>query len=172
GAGTDEEMLIDIIMSRNAAELRAISDQYHHQFHRDMREDILSELNGKLKRVFIAALSMGREAGPADPARVNSDAEMLRKATKGMGTDEAAVFQVLFSRSMLHLRAVFAAFTQAYGKSVRDIMKSEFGGKVEDAVVAVVDWAMDPAMSAAVMLHRSLKGLGTDEERLQCVLAT
>ncbi|GIQ83793.1 hypothetical protein KIPB_005165, partial [Kipferlia bialata] len=122
--------LMDVILCRNAAELRAIADQYEHQYHRNMREDILSEFSGKLKRVFIAALSMGREAGPADMSRVNEDVQALRKATKGLGTDEAAVYQILFSRSMLHLRAVFTAFTQAFGKSVRDIMKSEFSGKV------------------------------------------
>ncbi|GIQ88185.1 annexin, partial [Kipferlia bialata] len=97
GAGTDEAMLMDVLLCRNAHELKAITEAYERTFHRNMREDVLSEFSGKLKRVFIAALSMGREDGPADPARVQSDAQALRKATKGLGTDESAVFAIMFS---------------------------------------------------------------------------
>ncbi|GIQ88145.1 annexin [Kipferlia bialata] len=172
GMGTDNVTVMDIVLARNAAELKAIAAAYEKLYHRDMKEDILGEFTGKLKRVFIAALSMGRECGPADPSRVNSDAEMLHEAFKGFGTDETAVYQLLFSRSMMHLRQVFTVYEQTHGKTVRDMLKKEFGGEVEDCVVAVCDWCMDPAKAAAVILHRSLKGLGTEEARLECCLAT
>ncbi|GIQ85571.1 annexin [Kipferlia bialata] len=175
GAGTDEDILIDIIMSRTPEELRAISDMYQTQYSRDMAEDVLGEFKfkGKLKKVFAAALAMNRETGPTvDADRVQQDIEELHKATKGLGTDESAVFEVLFSRSVPHLREVFAGYEEAYGKTVRDVMKSEFKAKVEDAVVACVDWVTDPSLSAAVMIHRAIKGLGTNEKRLECALAT
>ncbi|GIQ89061.1 annexin, partial [Kipferlia bialata] len=172
GMGTNEQCLIDIIFCRSNDEIKAIAAAYEKTFFRNMKEDILDEFSGKMKRVFIAGLSMGRESGPADPSRIDSDVQALRKATKGMGTDEAVVYSILFSRSHLHLRAVFAAFAQAYGKGIRDIMKSEFSGKIEDAILCVVDWVNSPATAAAVIIHRSIKGLGTDDKRLIACLAT
>ncbi|GIQ85083.1 annexin [Kipferlia bialata] len=172
GAGTDNQMMMDIVLARNAAELKAIAAAYEHLYHRDMKEDILNDMDGKLKRVFIAALSMGREFGPADPSRLESDVEELHDAFKGLGTDETKVFQILFSRSMMHLRQVFVMYEQTYGKTVRDTLKKEFTGKIEDCVVAVCDWCTDPAKAAAVILHRAIKGLGSDEDRLEAALAT
>ncbi|GIQ86996.1 annexin, partial [Kipferlia bialata] len=171
GAGTDEQMLIDVIMARNAFELKAIAAAYKREYQSDMVTDILEELTSKLKPIFTAALAMDREAGDAKPTRINGDVQKFRTATEGK-VDKEAVFEILFQNSMLHNREVFATFERTYNESVLEILEDKFKGDEEDSVLAVAQWCMDPAMLTASIIKRCFKGIGTDEKSLDALLAT
>ncbi|XP_063045738.1 annexin A5a [Engraulis encrasicolus] len=98
-----------------------------------------------------------------------SDAELLRKAMKGIGTDEDTILMLLTSRSNRQRQEIKAAFKKAHGKDLVKELKSELGGKLEDLIVALMS---PPASYDANELHKAIKGAGTEDSVLIEILAS
>lgn len=95
--------------------------------------------------------------------------EALRKAMKGLGTDEKAIIALLTDVSNEQRQVLKAAYKQMYGRDLVDDLKSELGGKLEKVVLAL----MTPAVFYdARELRAAMKGAGTDEGCLIEILAS
>uniref|UniRef100_A0A672R9D1 Annexin n=1 Tax=Sinocyclocheilus grahami TaxID=75366 RepID=A0A672R9D1_SINGR len=102
----------------------------------------------------------------ADPLK---DAEVLRKAMKGFGTDEQAIINLLGSRSNRQRVPLLVSFKTAYGKDLIKDLKSELSGNFEKLVLATLK---TPAQYDAYELKEAIKGAGTDEACLIEILAS
>jgi len=102
----------------------------------------------------------------ADPLK---DVEVLRKAMKGFGTDEAAIINLLGSRSNRQRVPLLVTFKTAYGKDLIKDLKSELSGNFERLVLAMLK---TPAQYDASELHDAIKGAGTDEACLIEILSS
>ncbi|XP_040176556.1 annexin A11 [Rana temporaria] len=97
------------------------------------------------------------------------DAEVLRKAMKGFGTDEKAIIECLGSRSSKQRQQISLSFKTAYGKDLIKDLKSELSGNFEKTILAMMK---APALYDAYELYEAIKGAGTDEECLIEILAS
>ncbi|XP_067277237.1 annexin A11a isoform X2 [Pseudorasbora parva] len=102
----------------------------------------------------------------ADPLK---DAEVLRKAMKGFGTDEQAIINLLGSRSNKQRVPLLVSYKTAYGKDLVKDLKSELSGNFEKAVLAMLK---TPAQYDASELKEAIKGAGTDEACLIEILSS
>lgn len=102
----------------------------------------------------------------ADPLR---DVEVLRKAMKGFGTDEAAIIELLGSRTWKQRVPMVAAYKTTYGKDLLHDLKSELTGNFESLVLSMMK---TPAQLAASELKEAIKGAGTDEACLIEILSS
>jgi len=96
-------------------------------------------------------------------------AEGLRKAMKGLGTDEEAIIESLANVTNEQRQVLTAAFKQMYGRDLIDDLKSELGGKLEKVILALMTPA---AFYDARELRAAMKGAGTDEGVLIEILAS
>ena len=91
------------------------------------------------------------------------DAEALRKAMKGFGTDEAALIKIVANRTNVQRQQIKAAYKATFGRDLIEDLKSELHGKFEDAMVALFT---EPIEYDADQLREGMKGLGTNEDTL------
>lgn len=106
---------------------------------------------------------------PASPFDPEADAGVLRKAMKGLGTDEAAIINLLTKRSNDQRQSIRLKFKVMYGKDLIRELKSELSGNLEGLILAF----MEPqTLYDAKCLRRAMKGAGTDEAVLIEILCT
>ncbi|KAH9498198.1 Annexin A6 [Bulinus truncatus] len=106
---------------------------------------------------------------PYEPFNAEADAEVLRNAMKGLGTDEDALINVLAYRSSPQRTQIVAAYKTMFGKDLVSDVKSETSGNFCEALKGLL---LKPSEFDAHMLRGAIKGLGTDEEVLIEILCT
>ena len=92
-----------------------------------------------------------------------ADAQALRNAMKGFGTDEAALIKIVANRTNQQRMAIKEAYKTAFGRDLISDLKSELRGKLEDAMVALFT---EPIEYDCDSLKNAMKGVGTDEDSL------
>ncbi|KAL6562963.1 hypothetical protein OROHE_005550 [Orobanche hederae] len=86
---------------------------------------------------------------PDHPSPV-ADAEALRKACQGWGTDEKAIISILGRRNAIQRKLIRQAYEDLYQEDLVKRLESELSGDFEKAVYR---WILDPEDRDAVLLH-------------------
>ncbi|XP_053257356.1 annexin A4 isoform X1 [Podarcis raffonei] len=101
--------------------------------------------------------------------RADEDAQKLRKAMKGLGTDEDAIIDILVNRNLAQRQEIKIAYKSTIGRDLIDDLKSELSGNFERVIIGL----MTPITLYDVQeLKRAVKGAGTDEGCLIEILAS
>ncbi|ORX91638.1 Annexin [Basidiobolus meristosporus CBS 931.73] len=95
--------------------------------------------------------------------QANQDAQALRTAMKGFGTDEKAIINIVSQRTPEQIATLSHAYKANYGKSLADAFRSETSG---DFGYLLQGFAMPQPEFECKCIHNSIAGLGTDEDAL------
>ncbi|XP_013392205.1 uncharacterized protein LOC106160214 [Lingula anatina] len=106
---------------------------------------------------------------PYEGFNVQQDCEVLRKAMKGLGTDEKAIIQVMGYRTSTQRQDIVRQFKTMFGKDLISEFKGELSGNFYKAIHAL---CLAPADYDAYELQRAVKGLGTDDDCLIEIICT
>ncbi|OMP03638.1 Annexin [Corchorus capsularis] len=82
------------------------------------------------------------------------DAEVLRKACQGWGTDEKAIITILGHRNAAQRKQIRQAYEQLYQEDLIKRLESELSGDFERAVYR---WILDPADRDAVLANVAIR---------------
>lgn len=85
------------------------------------------------------------------------DADLLKKATKGLGTNERMVISIMCTRTKAQLDAVDMIYRKRYGRTLREYCERELGGDLKEFLV-YTQMAQDEA--DAHIIHNAFSGLG------------
>ncbi|KAL4943739.1 hypothetical protein BDV06DRAFT_220902 [Aspergillus oleicola] len=101
------------------------------------------------------------------PGDFRREADTLRKAMKGFGTDEKALIQVLAKLDPLQIAAVRATYTSHIKRDLYSDVKSETSGYFKQGLLAIID---GPLLHDIALAREAVQGIGTKEWLLDDVL--
>ena len=169
GAGTDEDLLNEVLVGRSNADMQAIKQAYHHTYHRNLEHDVRDDLSAKTERLFAMILAATRqeESAPVIPQSIDADVTEIHRCTEArVGAEQLTVCSILSNRSDNQIRAIAHAYEHKYRRSLEKVFVHEFSGHMEDVLVQMVRCGADRAMRDAINLESAMAGMGTKDEML------
>ncbi|CAG5012031.1 unnamed protein product [Parnassius apollo] len=174
GIGTDEDVLIEVMCTMSNHEIHVIKQAYTAIYGTLLEDDLRGDTSGNFKRL-MTSLCMGNRSEDfhVDQQKARDDARSLLQAGElRLGTDESVFNAVLCSRSFPQLAAIFQEYHNLTGHDIDDAIKAEFSGDMEKALRAIVKVVRNKPLFFAERLHKSMKGLGTNDRQLIRIMVT
>jgi stress response protein SCP2 len=162
GFGTDDNTLISVICSRPKLHLERVDRHFHALYHESLRSCVEGDCSGDYKRLLTSALT------PQDKI----DAEFVKKACDGIGTNEAVLVELFAPRSNARIQAMKQQYEARYGQPLVDRLNSELSGHLKKVIIELLKAQRDEnevadeelARVQASKLHEAGVGKwGTDE---------
>lgn len=157
GFGTDEAAIIAILCNRTNAQRQAISEWFLRDLGRDLLKDLKSELGGKFEDVIVGLMSP-----PIDYL-----CEQLHKSMAGMGTDEAALIEIICPQTNEAMKEIVRRYEALYNRPLVQQICSEVSGDFARLLTLISTGVRDPvhkvnpaeARQHAEMLYKAGAGL-------------
>ncbi|XP_026066956.1 annexin A3-like [Carassius auratus] len=174
GAGTDTNVLIEILASRTNKQIKELSAAYSEITKKTLTQNLKTEVSGDFgKAILLLAEGARDESTSVNADKAREDAKALYQAgEKRLGTDESKFIEILCKRSIPHLRQTILEYKNISGKTLQKSIEKEMSGKLEDLLVAIVKCVMSTPAYFAEKLYKSMKGAGTDEKTLTRVMVS
>ena len=163
GLGTDEDAIIKIVANRKNSERQQIKESFKKQFNRDLIKDLKSELRGKLEDVVVGLFQTPYEY----------DCSQIKKAMKGIGTDEDALIEIIATRPNWYIQQIHKTYREMFGKELITDVSGEISGELKDLIVSLLQCARDESFKVdnnvckekAESLYKAGEGkMGTNEK--------
>ncbi|XP_062985414.1 annexin A1 isoform X2 [Elgaria multicarinata webbii] len=174
GLGTDEDLLIELLASRNNREIRDASKAYHEVYKRDLIKDIVSDTSGDFQKALVAMAKGDRDENPhVNEELADNDARALYEAgERRKGTDINVFTNILTTRSHPHLRRVFQNYTKYSKHDMNKALDLELKGDIENCLTAIVKCSTSKPAFFAEKLHLAMKGSGTRTKTLNRIMVS
>ncbi|KAL5412911.1 hypothetical protein PMIN04_009648 [Paraphaeosphaeria minitans] len=169
GLGTKEAALDDVLIGRSNADVNAIKAEYHNIFKKTLEADLKGDLSAATEKMYMMVIAARRaeDSSPTMPQAVEQDVTELQRGMGNMISKNASsVCDLLFTRNDAQVRAIAQSYQQRFHEPLVKTLKSKFSGHMEDALVLLVERAIDRAEAEATRLEDSMAGLGTKDELL------
>ncbi|NXN28010.1 ANXA6 protein, partial [Nycticryphes semicollaris] len=199
GMGTRDNTLIRIMVSRSEIDMLDIREVFRTKYEKSLYNMIKEDTSGEYKKALlklcggdddaageffpeaaqvayrmwelsaVAKVELRGTIQPTESFNDDGDAQVLRKAMKGLGTDEGAIIEVLTQRSNAQRQQILKAYKAHYGRDLMADLKSELSGSLAKLILGLM---LTPAQYDAKQLKKAVEGAGTDESVLIEIMAT
>ncbi|XP_060917126.1 annexin A4 [Labrus mixtus] len=169
GTGTDEAAVTEVLSHRTVAQRQRIKEVFKQAVGKDLADELSSELSGNFRSVVLGLLMLA-------PVY---DAYELKYAMKGAGTEEAALIDILASRSNAEIKTINAFYKKEYGKSLEDAVCGDTSGMFQRVLVSLLTAGRDESdnvdnaqavLDAKEIYEAGEARWGTDEVKFLTVL--
>jgi annexin A7/11 len=130
GKTKDEDKIIDLITKRTNEQRQRIKDSYNSLYNSDLIKDLQKSLSGHFQDVVVALFY----------TPVDYDCFQLRKAVKGLGTDEDALIEILATRSQNDIEQIKVRYAEMYpGRTLVKDIEGDTSGGFKKILLALLD---------------------------------
>ncbi|XP_077389034.1 annexin A6 isoform X1 [Festucalex cinctus] len=199
GLGTDDNTLIRIMICRSQIDMLDIRECFRLGYEKSLYNMIKDDTSGDYKRTLLnlcggdddlageffpeaaqiaykmweissmTKVKLRPTVFPSSEFDPAADAQALRKAMKGFGTDEDAIIDIVARRSNAQRQAIRQTFKSLLGRDLMKDLKSELSKNLERLIIGLM---LTPAEFDAKMMRKAIEGAGTDEHALIEILVT
>lgn len=129
GWGTDEKTLIKILSKQDPIQINTIRQQYSARYHKDLIKDLKSETSGHFEDLLVH-IAWGPLIG---------DCLALKAATKGAGTKESVLNDILIGRSNADINAIKAEYSKVnQGSNLERDLREDLSAATEQMFVMLI----------------------------------
>ncbi|KAL7526423.1 hypothetical protein ACHAXR_001482, partial [Thalassiosira sp. AJA248-18] len=160
-----------VICGRSNAEIDMLKKAYFKRYNKDLSNLISSELGGDIKKLALACLQgMEEDFDPTyhTESKAREDAKAFYKAGQGkrMGTDEAALFEIIRKSPHRFLKMIDTA------KTIGDRIMHETSGDYEKLLLQIVNvaWPGTPQVGGEVVEQKPDVETEPNVVKLGCVM--
>ena len=130
GKNKDDNALIKLVISKTNKERLQMKDEYNSTQNSDLIEDLKSAYSGHFKDVLV-----GLFYSPLD-----YDCYQIRKAVKGLGTDEEALIEILTTRTSEKIEQMKLRYKEMFpGRDMVEDIKSDTSGSFWTVLKALLE---------------------------------
>ena len=130
GKNKDDNALIKLVISKTNKERLQMKDEYNSTQNSDLIEDLKSAYSGHFKDVLV-----GLFYSPLD-----YDCYQIRKAVKGLGTDEEALIEILTTRTSEKIEQMKLRYKEIFpGRDMVEDIKSDTSGSFWTVLKALLE---------------------------------
>ena len=130
GKNKDDNALIKLVISKTNKERLQMKDEYNSTQNSDLIEDLKSAYSGHFKDVLV-----GLFYSPLD-----YDCYQIRKAVKGLGTDEEALIELLTTRTSEKIEQMKLRYKEMFpGRDMVEDIKSDTSGSFWTVLKALLE---------------------------------
>ncbi|KAB7507839.1 Annexin B9 [Armadillidium nasatum] len=162
GLGTNEDDIIRILTQRTLNQRMEIQEKYQQIHGRDLAKDLEKELSGIFEKVILSLLK---------PLPLFF-AEQIKHATKGAGTDEGALIEILCTRDDNSLKTIKETFEEEYHKSIEEVVCKETGGDFEKLLMSIMAFCRDDSASSPSDVADELINEDIDEDNIRRIVTS
>ncbi|XP_029960323.1 annexin A1a [Salarias fasciatus] len=123
--GVDENTIIEILVKRSNEQRQQIKEAYQQASGKSLESALKSALKGDLEDVVLALLKT--------PSQY--DAQLLKLAMKGLGTDEETLVEILASRNNRQIVDIKKAYKEEYKKDLEEDIRGDTSGEFRTALL-------------------------------------
>lgn len=173
-AGTDEETLVQILVTISNREVYDVSQKYLKNFGRTLEKDLREDTSGNFKKLLVSLANGTRdESAVLDLYAARVDAlELKRAGVDKWGTDASVFNRVLCLRNFCQISLIAQEYEYITGHSLEKDIKKEFSGDIEDGLLAILRYADNQPEFFARCLYKSMIGVGTNDKALIRLVVT
>uniref|UniRef100_A0A6B2G4I2 Annexin n=1 Tax=Myxobolus squamalis TaxID=59785 RepID=A0A6B2G4I2_MYXSQ len=128
GIGSDWEVIMKVLTHRTSVQRQKLKEAYWNCFQKSLIERTKQEFTDPLEHIAVAL----EHGGP------DMDAYLLHKAITGLGTDEAALINILCTRSGAQIKAINESYKRLFKTTLLSDVKSDASGKFEDLLCHLI----------------------------------
>lgn len=128
GFGTDEKALIAVLAKKDPLQMETIRTQYDQRMMRNMTGDLEKETSGYFAKGLVEL-----SRGP-----LVSDCWNLKEATRGMGTKEVVLDDILIGRSNADMIAIKEKYQQLFKTTLEADLKADLSAATEQMYMMII----------------------------------
>ena len=174
GAGTDEDVLIEILASRPGWYLKRIKKLYKKKYERDLEKDVEDDTSFSFKKLLISLLQCKRSTNenPNEEECKKIAEELYKAGEKQLGTDEP-VFNKAFALSSPHeLIIISREYHKLTGNLLIKAIDDEFSGDIKKLLKTILYAQISPSEYFATIIHDAVSGIGTNKKTLTRIIVS
>jgi hypothetical protein len=174
GAGTDEDLLSEVIATRPKWRLEEIKEQYEKLYKVTLEEDIKGDTSGIYQKLLVALISGGRSENvyPNETMCKQLCEELYNKEQDDKDKDEDFFIKTFAVRSTAEIAIVAKMYQKKYKSSLFNILEKKFSGDEKNLFITLLKAILNPSKYFAERIHEALTKFSVDNKLLIRVLVT
>ncbi|XP_071724178.1 annexin D5 [Rutidosis leptorrhynchoides] len=129
--GSDESTFINIFSDRSSAHLVALAIAFQNNYGKPFERRIKKATSGHFQYALLSIIRCAENSS-------KYFAKVLRRAMKGIGTDDTTLIRVVVTRVELDMQEIKAEYKSKYGKTLNDAVHSETSGSYRNFLLSLL----------------------------------